>query len=257
MHPDQSKAARTKTWAAVTLTALMAAGSAIAIANAGTGHSKPFIKIKNCSSSGACIGGNNSGGGAGVSGQASTYFGVVGVGTGQNAGVGGYNEQTAAGASGVYGQSENGFGVYGFNASSSGYGLFSQGNAFVTGDIFTGGACHAGCSEQRHQASFAARTSQPTLDDVGEGALRGGAAHVALAADFANAIDTTHPYVVLLTPEGDASLYVSNRTAGGFDVREVGGGRSNVAFAYRIVGKPFGSTNARLPFKITINPNQR
>jgi hypothetical protein len=97
--------------------------------------------------------------------------------------------------------------------------------------------------------SFAARTSQPTIDDVDEATLHAGVAHVALAADFANAIDKRKPYLVLLTPEGDASLYVANRTTRGFDVRQVGGGHSSVSFVYRIVAKPYAVPDERLPFK--------
>ena len=84
---------------------------------------------------------------------------------------------------------------------------------------------------------------------MGEATLRGGTARIALAADFANVIDTTKPYVVLLTPEGDANLYVANRSASGFEVRQVGGGRSSIEFAYRIVAKPCGAGDERLPFK--------
>jgi hypothetical protein len=34
------------------------------------------------------------------------------------------------------------------------------------------------------------RASEPTIDDIGEATLRNGVAHVILAPDFANAIDT-------------------------------------------------------------------
>jgi hypothetical protein len=246
-----TQAARAKVWASLTLAVAVTTGSAIAIANAqgNPDHGVKPAKLKSCSSSSACTGGSNTGTGAGVQGTSAVYYGVLGQSTGSNAAVGGFNTDAASGASGVYGQSENGFGVYGFSSSGSGYGLFSQGNAFVEGEIFTSGACKSGCVGTRHQASFAARSSQPTIDDVGEGALREGVGRIALAADFANAIDTTRPYVVLLTPEGDASLYVSNRTATGFEVHQIGGGHSNVAFAYRIVAKPYGVRDERLPMK--------
>jgi hypothetical protein len=243
--------ARAKVWAALTLAVAVTTGSAIAIANAqGNGHdgARPD-KVVKCSLNSACVHGNNGSSGPGVEGDSTFGYGVLGQSSGQNAGVGGFSSASAAGASGVYGQSENGFGVYGFSVSSSGYGLFSQGNVFVQGEIFTSGSCHSGCSRTRKQASFGARTSQPTIDDVGESALREGIARVALAPDFANAIDASKPYVVLLTPEGDASLYVANRTASGFEVRQIGGGRSSVAFAYRIVAKPYGVSDERMPFK--------
>jgi hypothetical protein len=43
---------------------------------------------------------------------------------------------------------------------------------------------------------------------------------------------------VFVTPEGDCrGLYVRRKTAASFEVRELAGGKSNVAFSYRIVGR--------------------
>jgi hypothetical protein len=259
-HDLRSRLHHTKPslWAALTLAAAVAATSAVAIANAeGGGHNARPDKAKSCSSSSACFQETNTSSGvaiegnasnnAGVSGSSTSYYGVLGQSSGSFAGVGGYNYDAASGASGVYGQSENGPGVYGF--SQSDYAVVAAGNAYVSGLIFTGGACQDGCSKTRKMLSFVPRASQPTIDDVGESTLHAGATRVALAHDFANAIDTQKPYVVLLTPEGDASLYVTNRTATGFDVREIGGGHSSVPFAYRIVAKPFAVADERLPFK--------
>ncbi|MBV9102792.1 MAG: hypothetical protein JO060_04325 [Candidatus Eremiobacteraeota bacterium] len=254
-HLDHKLQARAKLWAALTLLATLTAGSAVAIANAQGGSTVHRDTTKKCSTAAACISASNSGAGDGMLGTAANGFGVEGESTGANAGVGGYSLQSNQfGASGVYGDALNGFGVYGFSRSTSGYGLVSQGNAFVEGLIFTGGSCKNGCSSTRHQAAFVASTSQPTIDDVGEGTLRGGAARVALSPDFANTIDTTRSYIVMLTPEGDASLYVTNRTAAGFDVREVGGGHASISFAYRIVAKPYGVRDVRLPFKTIVRP---
>src|SRR5580704_11180634 len=221
VHPAGRRAAA-KAWAALTLAAMVTTAGAFTIASAQTAHPD---KVKNCATSTPCVGGNNTSTGAGVSGTSKSYYGVVGTASGSDAGVGGFNTDAAQDASGIYGQSENGYGVYGFSVIGS-YGLVSQGNAFVSGEIYTGGACKSGCAKSRFQASFAAHTSQPTIDDMGEATLRYGVAHVAIAADFANKIDATRPYMVLLTPEGDASLFVTNRTAIGFDVRQVGGGRA-------------------------------
>jgi hypothetical protein len=189
--------------------------------------------------------------GDGVAGTSTSGYGVQGSSSGKDAGVGGFNSDTTQNlAAGVYGFASEGFGVFGQTGSSSSYGVFSDGNAFVDGEIFTSGSCKNGCTRTRHVAAYASRTSQPTIDDVGEAVLRDGAARVALAADFANTIDLSKPYVVMLTPEGDAALYVASRTASGFDVRQIGGGRSSIAFAYRIVAKPYGFKDERLPFKI-------
>jgi hypothetical protein len=60
---------------------------------------------------------------------------------------------------------------------------------------------------------------------------------IALDADFAKVIKR-RDYRVFVTPEGDCrGLYVRNRSAARFEVRELAGGKSNVAFSYRIVGR--------------------
>jgi hypothetical protein len=253
---QQTRGSRTKMLAALTLTVAATAGGLMAIASAQESgqHAAPPAKGKHCSGSSACIFGSNSTTGAGVQGFSAAGYGVLGQSSGLNAAVGGFNTDSGADASGVYGEAQNGYGVFGASETASGYGVVSQGNALVQGEIYTLGACRDGCIGTRHQASFSARTSQPTIDDVGESALRQGLAHVALAPDFANTIDSSKPYVVLLTPEGDAALYVASRDANGFDVRQIGGGRSSVAFAYRIVAKPFGVRDERLPFKTLATP---
>jgi hypothetical protein len=54
--------------------------------------------------------------------------------------------------------------------------------------------------------------------------------------------------MVFITPQGDtAGLYVAQKTADGFAVREHAG-RSNIAFDYRIVGEPYGAQEQRLPY---------
>ena len=53
---------------------------------------------------------------------------------------------------------------------------------------------------------------------------------------------------MLITPEGDTrGLFVAARTPGAFSVRETMGGRSSIAFGYRIVAHPFGVNEPRLP----------
>jgi hypothetical protein len=75
-----------------------------------------------------------------------------------------------------------------------------------------------------------------------------GVARVALDDDFASTIDRSTPYHVFLTPLGDTrGLYVSRKTASGFEVRESQGGRSSVDFDYRIVARPLDAKSDRLP----------
>jgi hypothetical protein len=86
------------------------------------------------------------------------------------------------------------------------------------------------------------------MEDFGEGQLTNGSAYVRIDRAFANAIDQSSDYLVFITPDGDSKgLYVTMRSPNGFEVRESGGGRSTLQFSYRIVAKPYGSTEARLP----------
>lgn len=60
-------------------------------------------------------------------------------------------------------------------------------------------------------------------------------------------MNTNVPYRVFLTAGGDCKgLYVSQKSATSFDVRELDGGTSNIAFDYRIMAKRAGFENVRL-----------
>ena len=60
---------------------------------------------------------------------------------------------------------------------------------------------------------------------------------VELDPTFAQTVNMASDYHVFLTPEGDCrGLYISHKTAVGFEVHEFGGGQSNVAFDYRDCG---------------------
>src|SRR5205807_9718087 len=74
------------------------------------------------------------------------------------------------------------------------------------------------------------------FEDFGTAKLRGGRAVVKLDADFAKVI--RRDYHAFLTPEGDCrGLYVRRKSAVSFEVRELMGGSSSVAFSYRIGGR--------------------
>jgi hypothetical protein len=125
---------------------------------------------------------------------------------------------------GVYGETENVraavpkfvAGVYGAGISQPGVIGFSRDNDGAQGLSFAGTAVRA--------ASFF-------------GPVKRGRAVVRLDADFAKVIKRGD-YRVFVTPEGDCrGLYIHNRSAASFEVRELAGGTSNVAFSYRIVGR--------------------
>ena len=126
------------------------------------------------------------------------------------------------------------------------------GDIFMQGEVFTGGICSTGClvgrKLVRRVKEYTPAEAEPTIEDNGEGALAGGRAYVALDKRFSNVIDPASAYLVTVTPEGDCDgLYVTDRTAAGFVVREIHNGSSNVGFAYRIVAKKFGEHADRLP----------
>ena len=86
------------------------------------------------------------------------------------------------------------------------------------------------------------------MEDVGTGRLVAGNTFVRLDPAFSNAIDANSDHHVLVTHEGDSNgLFVAERSARGFLVRENRGGRSSLTFSYRIVARPFGVAEPRLP----------
>jgi hypothetical protein len=105
--------------------------------------------------------------------------------------------------------------------------------------------------------SYGEEATEPTIEDVGRGELVAGSASVSIAGDFRQTIDGSD-YLVFLTPHGDCNgLYIASETASGFVVRESHGGRSTLAFDYRIVAQQYGAHEGRLPHYSTLHPNQR
>jgi hypothetical protein len=217
----------------------------------------------------------------GVAGYSSSGTGVVGTGVTGN-GVTGSSKWS----DGVLGTSDNGIGIYALSlqnfalvaTSAKGnnystlqvnggtndnggsairafnsdvtqiFNLDNAGNLSIHGQLFTTGACATGCSRTRRVTSYEPRESVPSMEDVGEGQLVNGRARVSLDPAYANVIDRHSSYLVFVTPEGPSrGLYVMQRDANGFTVMENPGGPASVAFAYRIVAKPYGATAARLP----------
>src|SRR5262245_13329739 len=75
------------------------------------------------------------------------------------------------------------------------------------------------------------------FEDFGTARLKRGRATVKLDGDFAKVIKAGD-YHVFMTPEGDCGgLYVRGKKTASFEVRELNGGKSSVAFSYRIVGQ--------------------
>jgi hypothetical protein len=177
---------------------------------------------------------------------------------------------SAIGGTGVvgFGVGSSAIGVYAANAASSGgAALLAQdvSNTGVLMDGYDSGGnlqvqiqdngyiyAHAFVTESGTRngpkaTTYASMASTPNVEDFGEAQLTSGQSYVSLKSTFAATIDARVSYMVFITPEGDThGLYVTQKTPAGFVVRENQGGRSDAAFSYRIVAKPFGSTAAAL-----------
>lgn len=128
--------------------------------------------------------------------------------------------------------------------------LDNAGNLNITGILTQGGAqlTRTKTVTGHPVDTYSAQQSEPTVEDFGQGQLVNGQASVRIDPAFGNTMDQRASYLVFITPDGDSrGLYTTQKSSSGFIVRENGGGRSTLAFDYRIVGKPFGNSSARLP----------
>jgi len=204
-------------------------------------------------------------GGEGVEGWSQHGKGVVGVtyatGTTDDAGTAGWSYGNSPGVIGIsYGtDSSNSYG--GYFTSGNRRGLYAKGASgwydawfdgdaiYVAGDIVKGGACSAAMQAGDHgvRKLYAMESPNVWLEDFGQAQLVDGQATVPIEPIFLTTISTEVPYHVFVTPLGDCNgLYVTNKTAASFEVHELGGGTSDVAFDYRIVALRKGYETVRM-----------
>jgi hypothetical protein len=153
---------------------------------------------------------------------------------------------------GVIGTSHSAIGVYGFSTGNAGvvgesvnsFAGYFVGNVVVTGNLTVGGVISPNPKlavmpfpDGTHRALYCMESPEVWFEDFGTARLKRGRAVVKLDADFAKVIKRGD-YRVFVTPEGDCrGLYIRRKQATSFEVRELGGGKSSVAFSYRIVGR--------------------
>lgn len=85
---------------------------------------------------------------------------------------------------------------------------------------------------------FAPEAPEIVFQDYGVGQLVNGQVYIALDPVLKNSlhIDNEHPLKVFVTLEGDCNgVYVTNKSADGFTVKELQNGTSNVSFSWQIV----------------------
>jgi hypothetical protein len=110
----------------------------------------------------------------------------------------------------------------------------------------------------RKVAVYAIEGPENWFEDAGSAHLSNGEAVVNLDQTFGQTINTDINYHVFLTPNGDCKgLYVTQKSATSFVVRELGGGTSNIALDYRIMAKRKGYEQIRLADKTQLfNPGR-
>lgn len=121
--------------------------------------------------------------------------------------------------------------------------IFVNGNLICSGSV--GG--HASINPSRDVALYSVQAADNWMEDAGSGQLQNGVALVKLDADYAQTVNTGLDYHVFLTPNGDCKgLYVTQKSPASFEVHELGGGSSDIAFDYRIMARRKGFETTRL-----------
>jgi len=91
------------------------------------------------------------------------------------------------------------------------------------------------------RAVYSMESPEVWLEDFGTAALANGEAFVPFEPIFAQMINTQEAYHVFVTPLGEGNgLFVAEKRADGFVVRELGGGTGSVAFDWRVAAKRLG-----------------
>ncbi len=216
---------------------------------------------------------------AGVIGQSTGNSGVFGetLSTNSNggpyAGVSGADFGAGSFNAGVYATSVNGNAIGGHNSGATEattafflndgerdsfnqviYAASTQNPAafcsvMVNGDFMCTGSKSAAVQlpDKSWKRLYAVESPENWFEDFGSGQLSNGSAEITLEPTFARTVNTAADYRVFPVPDGDCNgLYIAQKTATGFVVRELGGGKSNVAFDYRVVARRRGYENVRM-----------
>lgn len=200
---------------------------------------------------------------AGVVGHGATAANGIGVVGAGNGAVAVYPTTGGAGISGSAGAASAGVGVNGYAASSTiasdngrWGGVFQYGDptlgtthvyTYVAGNnsgsvygLISNGTKSTVVKDQtgENRLLFCTEAPEVLFQDFGTGELKNGAAHIDLDGLLTKVIrvDEKHPMKVFIQLEGECNgVYVTNKSARGFDVKELQGGKSNVPFTWQIV----------------------
>ena len=195
-------------------------------------------------------------------------YGVYGTSDDDNTG---YGVVGSAPYIGVYGQSDgtclsfSGFGVYGYaadnaaqvdagvyggceNTISDWAGYFS-GDVYIDGDYTATGTKSAAVkTDDGWHKVYCQESPEIWFEDFGSGKLENGKTYIHLPKDFLGivTIDNEHPmkvFVQLTDPNCNGVAVIKH--SDGFEVVELGDGKSNATFDWRVVAKRKGYENVR------------
>jgi hypothetical protein len=200
------------------------------------------------------VGSSLSTSGVGVFGQADYGygFGVEGYSTATiGTGVYGHAASTSGASAGVWGETEStdGWGVYGEAACiNCNYGVYSRGNLYVTGNSTVAGTKSAVVQTQDYGwvDLYSMESPRVLFEDINTAQLVNGTATVTIDPVFAQTVDLSQPYQVFPSPNGNCSLYVSQKTSTSFSVASIDGKPCSISFDYRIIAVRKGYTDTRL-----------
>ncbi len=183
-------------------------------------------------------------------------WGDTGAAAGQSAGIVGTADDNSAGD--FFNNSSTNPTLYLVNDGGGGTGAATIVTHTASGTCSIGASGDVACTGKvasvvpteggaRKVSLYAMQSPENWFEDAGSGALSNGSTRVDLDPIFAQTVNTALEYHVFLTPNGDCNgLYVSQKTPTSFEVHELGGGRSSIAFDYRIMAKRSGYENVRL-----------
>lgn len=244
--------------------------SASSIGVYGSGAGEPGVRgdsnsnagVLGMSATGVGVHGWSTGGAAGVSGYCAAGRGLHGrsvSGTGvfaeSSTGIailGMQNSSQISPAHGVVGFSQTGYGVAAasmgqpslYAVAGNNLAALFKGDVEVRGAFKVVGGPKSAVVPHRdgtHRQLYCVESPESWFEDFGEAEVVAGACSVALDADFA-ALVRSDDYQVFLTPYGPAALYVSQRSAKGFEIRALPDARGGVPAqavrcGYRVVAR--------------------
>jgi len=172
--------------------------------------------------------------------------GVLGFGVGDGATVGVQGQ----GQIGVVALSDGQSNSIGFYAEANPLNKIAgefQGDVFILGNQNVTGVKSAvvPLADGTHRRLYCVESPESWFEDVGFGTLVNGRAEISLDPDFASTVQTDQYHVFITEYDGSNALYVTGRSATGFEVR-AGVGAVDASFSYRVMAKRKDIQGARL-----------